>query len=317
MTGKGRVKVYYSIKDFVMNESRKIKKVFKSKQTIEGAGVHLKRAFGFSEVPLFDPFLLLDDFRSTNQNHYIKGFPWHPHRGIETITYLLQGTVEHGDSMGNNGSIDAGDVQWMTAGNGIIHQEMPKGDAHGVMGGFQLWANLPAAEKMMSPRYRDIKSTQIPIITLDNGIQVKIISGTVNGVRGPVKDILIDPEYIDVTVPANTVFNHPTKKGHTVFAYVIEGQGYFCKENKSFTHETEEENVDMQAEPIANDGTLVLFENGNTVHIRTEGDQLRFLLISGKPIGEPIAWQGPIVMNSQEELRLAFEEYRQGTFLKH
>jgi redox-sensitive bicupin YhaK (pirin superfamily) len=318
MTGKGGVKVYYSIKDFVMNESRKIKKVFKSKQTIEGAGVHLKRAFGFSEVPLFDPFLLLDDFRSTNQNHYIKGFPWHPHRGIETITYLLQGTVEHGDSMGNNGSIDAGDVQWMTAGNGIIHQEMPKGDAHGVMGGFQLWANLPAAEKMMSPRYRDIKSTQIPIITLDNGIQVKIISGTVNGVRGPVKDILIDPEYIDVTVPANTVFNHPTKKGHTVFAYVIEGQGYFCKENKSFTHETEGENyVDIQADPIANDGTLILFENGNTVHIRTEHDQLRFLLISGKPIGEPIAWQGPIVMNSQEELRLAFEEYRQGTFLKH
>ena len=318
MTGKGRVKVYYSIKDFVMNESRKIKKVFKSKQTVEGAGVHLKRALGFNEVPLFDPFLLLDDFRSTNQNHYIKGFPWHPHRGIETITYLLQGTVEHGDSMGNNGSIDAGDVQWMTAGNGIIHQEMPKGDAHGVMGGFQLWANLPAAEKMMSPRYRDIKSTQIPIITLDNGIQVKIISGTVNGVRGPVKDILIDPEYIDVTVPANTVFNHPTKKGHTVFAYVIEGQGYFCKENKSLTYETEGENyVDIQADPIANDGTLILFENGNTVHIRTEDDQLRFLLISGKPIGEPIAWQGPIVMNSQEELRLAFEEYRQGTFLKH
>ena len=318
MTGKGGVKVYYPIKDFVMNESRKIKKVFKSKQTVEGAGVHLKRAFGFSEVPLFDPFLLLDDFRSTNQNHYIKGFPWHPHRGIETITYLLQGTVEHGDSMGNNGAIDSGDVQWMTAGSGIIHQEMPKGDAHGVMGGFQLWANLPAAEKMMSPRYRDIKSSQIPIITLDNGIQVKIISGTVNNVRGPVKDIMIDPEYIDVTVPANTTFNHPTKTGHTVFAYVIEGQGYFCKEREPFTYETEWKNyVDLQTDPIANDGTLVLFENGNTVHIETEDDQIRFLLISGKPIGEPIAWHGPIVMNSQEELRLAFEEYSQGTFLKH
>jgi redox-sensitive bicupin YhaK (pirin superfamily) len=301
-----------------MNESRKIKKVFKSKQTVEGAGVHLKRAFGFSEAPLFDPFLLLDDFRSTNRNHYIKGFPWHPHRGIETITYLLQGNVVHGDSLGNNGVIDSGDVQWMTAGSGIIHQEMPKGDTHGAMGGFQLWANLPAAEKMMSPRYRDIKSGQIPEITLDNGVLVKIICGSVNNVRGPVKDIMIDPEYLDITVPAKTVFNHSTKTGHTVFAYVIEGQGYFCKEKEPFTYETEGQNYfDMQTDPIANDGTLVLFENGNSVHIETEDDQIRFLLISGKPIGEPIAWQGPIVMNSQEELRLAFEEYRQGTFLKH
>ena len=206
-----------------MNEPRRIKKVFKSKQTVEGAGVHLKRALGFSEMPLFDPFLLLDDFRSNNPDHYIKGFPWHPHRGIETITYILNGKVEHGDSLRNKGTIDSGDVQWMTAGSGIIHQEMPKGDVHGIMEGFQLWANLPAAEKMMSPRYRDIKSDQIPIVTLDNGTQIKIICGTINNVQGPVRDIVIDPEYIDVTVPANTTYEHPTKAGHIVFAYVIEG----------------------------------------------------------------------------------------------
>ena len=301
-----------------MNEPRRIKKVFKSKQTVEGAGVHLKRALGFSEVPLFDPFLLLDDFRSNNPAHYTKGFPWHPHRGIETITYILQGKVEHGDSLGNKGIIDSGDIQWMTAGSGIIHQEMPKGDTHGVMEGFQLWANLPASEKMRAPRYRDIKSNQIPVITLNNGTRIKIICGTINNVHGPVRDIIIDPEYIDVTVPANTTYEHPTKVGHTVLAYVIEGQGYFCKEKQPFTHETAGENYfDMQTDPIANNGTLILFEDGNKVYIETEDDQIRFLLISGKPIGEPIAWYGPIVMNSQEELRIAFEEYRMGTFLKH
>ena len=301
-----------------MNEPRKIKKVFKSKKAVEGAGVHLKRALGFNEVPLFDPFLLLDDFRSNNHDHYIKGFPWHPHRGIETITYILQGKVEHGDSLGNKGIINSGDVQWMTAGSGIIHQEMPKGDAHGVMEGFQLWANLPAAEKMMPPRYRDVKSNQIPVTTLDNGTEIKIICGTINNVLGPVKDIVIDPEYIDVTVPANTEYEHPTKMGHTVFAYVIEGQGHFCKENKPFEHQIEGENYfDMQTDPIADNGTLILFEDGKTIHIETEESQIRFLLISGKPIGEPIAWSGPIVMNTQDELRLAFDEYRQGTFLKH
>ncbi|MEN8233154.1 MAG: pirin family protein, partial [Thermodesulfobacteriota bacterium] len=281
-----------------MNEPRRIKKVFKSKQTVEGAGVHLKRALGFSEVPLFDPFLLLDDFRSNNPVHYTKGFPWHPHRGIETITYVLQGKVEHGDSLGNKGIIDSGDIQWMTAGSGIIHQEMPKGDTHGVMEGFQLWANLPASEKMRSPRYRDIKSNQIPVITLNNGTKIKIICGTINNVHGPVKDIIIDPEYIDVTVPANTTYEHPTKMGHTVLAYVIEGQGYFCKEKKPFEHQIEGENYfDMQTDPIADNGTLILFEDGKTIHIETEEGQIRFLLISGKPIGEPIAWYGPIVMN--------------------
>lgn len=301
-----------------MNAARKIKKIFRSKQTIEGAGVHLKRAFGSSEVGQFDPFLLLDDFRSENPNHYNKGFPWHPHRGIETITYILQGKVEHGDSLGNKGVIDAGDVQWMTAGSGIIHQEMPKGDASGRMEGFQLWANLPAAEKMMSPRYRDVKSNDIPVITLENDVQIKIICGTVNKIHGPVQDIMIDPEYLDITVPAHTVYEHPVKPGHTVFAYVIAGQGYFCKEKKPFIYEAEGENsFDMETDPLASNGTLILFEDGRSVHIETGDASIRFLLISGKPLNEPIAWHGPIVMNNQAELQLAFDEYRAGTFLKN
>ncbi len=301
-----------------MNAARKIKKIFRSKQTIEGAGVHLKRAFGSSEVGQFDPFLLLDDFRSGNPNHYNKGFPWHPHRGIETITYILQGKVEHGDSLGNKGVIDAGDVQWMTAGSGIIHQEMPKGDASGRMEGFQLWANLPAAEKMMLPRYRDVKSNDIPVITLENDVQIKIICGTVNKIHGPVQDIMIDPEYLDITVPAHTVYEHPVKPGHTVFAYVIAGQGYFCKEKKPFIYEAEGKNsFDMETDPLASNGTLILFEDGRSVHIETGDPSIRFLLISGKPLNEPIAWHGPIVMNNQAELQLAFDEYRAGTFLKN
>jgi redox-sensitive bicupin YhaK (pirin superfamily) len=301
-----------------MNTARRIKKVFRSKQTLEGAGVHLKRAFGFSEIGQFDPFLLLDDFRSGNPDHYRKGFPWHPHRGIETITYILQGRVEHGDSLGNKGVIDSGDVQWMTAGSGIIHQEMPQGDAGGRMEGFQLWANLPAKQKMMDPRYRDVKSNNIPMITLENDVLIKIICGTVNNVRGPVLDIMIDPEYLDITIPAHTAYEHPTKIGHTVFAYVIGGQGYFCQDRKPFVHETEGENYfDMETGPLASNGTLVLFADGNTVHIETEDDAIRLLLISGKPLGEKVAWYGPIVMNTQEELQLAFDEYRKGTFLKH
>jgi redox-sensitive bicupin YhaK (pirin superfamily) len=214
-----------------MTKTREIQKVFKSKSVMEGAGVHLHRALGFSEVPMFDPFLLLDDFRSDTPEHYLKGFPWHPHRGIETITYVLTGDVEHGDSMGNKGDITSGDVQWMTAGSGIIHQEMPKGDSNGVMEGFQLWANLPASQKMMDPRYRDVKSEQIPRVTLKNGVEVRIICGQVGDTVGPVRDIVIEPEYLDVTVPANTTYIHPTKPGHTVFAYVIDGRGYFCPEN--------------------------------------------------------------------------------------
>lgn len=285
---------------------------------MEGAGVHLKRAFGFSEVPLFDPFLLMDDFRSGNPKHYSRGFPWHPHRGIETITYLLQGRVEHGDSLGNSGVITPGDVQWMTAGSGIIHQEMPQGDDSGRMEGFQLWANLPAKQKMMDPRYRDVTTADIPVVALDNGVKIKVICGTVNKVQGPVRDIMIDPEYLDITVPAHTVYEHPTKAGHTAFAYVIAGQGYFCKEKKPFTFESEGENYfDMETDPVASNTTLVLFEDGDSVYIETRDEPIRFLLISGKPLGEPVAWHGPIVMNTQEELRIAFEEYREGTFLKH
>jgi len=297
---------------------RKIRKVLNSKPTIEGAGVHLKRGFGFSEVPLFDPFLLLDDFRSDNPDHYKKGFPWHPHRGIETITYVLQGDVEHGDSIGNKGIISSGDVQWMTAGSGIIHQEMPKGDENGKMYGFQLWANLPSRDKMMDPRYRDVANKQIPEVKLPNDTIVKIIAGEVSGIKGPVQDIVIDPEYFDVTVPANSEFRHPTKQGHTVFAYIIEGQGDFCREKNPFTYEVERTTYfDIQRDPFAGNGTIVLFDDGDEIMVFTEEQKVRFLLISGKPIGEPVAWHGPIVMNTQEELRVAFEEHKQGIFIKY
>jgi redox-sensitive bicupin YhaK (pirin superfamily) len=286
---------------FTMKQPRKVRKIFKSRPTLEGAGVHLKRAFGNSEVPLFDPFLMLDDFRSDNPEQYRAGFPWHPHRGIETITYVLTGDVEHGDSMGNKGVISSGDTQWMTAGSGIIHQEMPRGDHEGRMEGFQLWANLPRSHKMMDPRYQDIKSSQVPIVTLENGATIKVICGRVGTHEGPVKGIVIDPEYLDVTVPAQGAFTHPTKKGHTVFAYVIEGKGHF----------------DAQKDASFANGTLCLFDDGDHVEITAGQEPMRFLLISGKPIGEPVAWYGPIVMNTDEELETAFEEYREGTFIKH
>jgi redox-sensitive bicupin YhaK (pirin superfamily) len=301
-----------------MEKSRRIRKVIKSKPTIEGAGVHLKRAFGFSEVPALDPFLLLDDFRSSNPQHYLPGFPWHPHRGIETITYVLRGNVAHGDSMGNEGVIGSGDVQWMTAGSGIIHQEMPKGDASGHMGGFQLWANLPASDKMMDPRYRDVKSSQIPEISTGNGVTIRIICGAVAGTPGPVRDIVTDPEYLDVTVPAGVEFIHPTKRGHTVFAYVIEGRGRFCSEKNPFAYDVEGANYfDIQRDPVVTGENLVLFDDGERVVVSTKDEPVRFLLLSGKPIGEPVAWYGPIVMNTREELQTAFEEYSSGTFVKH
>jgi quercetin 2,3-dioxygenase len=301
-----------------MPATRKIRKVLKGKPTIEGAGVHLKRIFGFSEVPLFDPFLLLDDFRSDHPAHYVKGFPWHPHRGIETITYVLKGEVEHGDSLGNKGIIGSGDVQWMTAGSGIIHQEMPQGDGNGKMYGFQLWANLPSREKMMDPRYRDVADEQIPELKLPNDTIIKIISGKVSGMKGPVQDIVTDPEYLDVTVPAHAEFRHPTKRGHTVFAYIIGGQGYFCREKDPFMYEMEGISYfDIQRDPFVGNGTVVLFDDGDEVMVLTEEHTVRFLLISGKPIDEPVAWHGPIVMNTHDELRIAFEEYDQGTFIKH
>ena len=283
-----------------MKDTRKIRKIFKSQPTIEGAGVHLRRAFGFDEVPLFDPFLMLDDFRGDKPEQYVKGFPWHPHRGIETITYMLHGEVEHGDSLGNKGVIHPGDVQWMTAGGGIIHQEMPRGDAGGRMGGFQLWANLPAAQKMMAPRYRDVKAAQIPVVALKNGVQVRVVCGDVAGVKGPVQDIVIDPQYLDVSVPSASEFIQDIQRGHTAFAYVFEGNGQFD---------------DHQSKPVASEH-LILFSDADRVKVNTGEKPVRFLLISGKPIGEPVAWRGPIVMNTQAELKVAFEEYRNGTFIK-
>jgi redox-sensitive bicupin YhaK (pirin superfamily) len=281
--------------------TRTIKRVLSSVQTMEGAGVHLRRAFGSPEAPLFDPFLLFDDFRSDTPEHYRKGFPWHPHRGIETITYVLKGDVEHGDSLGNKGDISSGDVQWMTAGSGIIHQEMPKGDGEGMMEGFQLWANLPASNKMMHPRYRDINADQVPVVTLDNGATIKVICGRIGDVCGPVKDVVIEPEYYDVQLPPNTTFSHPTKEKHTVFAYVHDGNGHF-----------DEESVELLG-----NHSLVLYDQGEQVCVSAGSGGLSFLLIAGKPLGEPIAWRGPIVMNSQEELTLAFDEYKAGTFTKH
>ncbi len=272
----------------------------KSKPTIEGAGVHLKRAFGSTEVPLFDPFLLLDDFRATDPRLFLKGFPWHPHRGIETITYTIEGTVEHGDSMGNGGVIHAGDVQWMTAGSGVIHQEMPKGNEQGHLGGFQLWANLPASHKMMGPRYRDVRREQIPEVSVGAGVTVRIICGEVDGTKGPVRDIVIDPEYLDVSIPSGSEFVHRTKPGHTVFAYIIGGKGH----------------VPAGKTLHLTNGDIILFGDGEQVSITAEDDPVRFLLVSGKPIGEPIAWYGPIVMNTDDELRIAFDEYRDGTFIK-
>jgi redox-sensitive bicupin YhaK (pirin superfamily) len=301
-----------------MSKLRRIEKILKSKPTIEGAGVHLKRAFGFYQVPSLDPFLLLDDFHSDHPPYYLKGFPWHPHRGIETITYILNGKVEHGDSMGNEGIIQPGDVQWMTAGSGIIHQEMPKGQKDGLMWGFQLWANLPASHKMMDPRYRDVKNSQIPEVSLTKGVKVRIICGQVNGVKGPVQDIVTDPEYLDVTVPSQSAFNYPTRKGHTVFAYVIDGEGYFDEGRNSYAYEVEGANYfDFKRECLMTPENLIIYDDGDEVLISTNQTQVRFLLISGKPIKEPVAWYGPIVMNTQEELRVAFEEYQNGTFIKH
>lgn len=297
---------------------RAIKKIWKSEPTVEGAGVHLKRVFGFHELPLLDPFLLLDDFRSENPADYKAGFPWHPHRGMETITYVLDGDVEHGDSMGNKGDISAGDVQWMTAGSGIIHQEMPKGNYKGEMLGFQLWANLPAHSKMMDPRYRGIKKNEIPLITTDDGAAIRIICGSVNGIQGPVQDIVTHPEYLDITLAAGKSFFHSVKENHTVFAYVIDGEAYFDPARIPFAHDAVGVNYfDMKPPCACGNRTLVLYETaGTNIVVTTDKHAVRFLLISGKPINEPIAWYGPIVMNTHEELRKAFQEYQDGTFVK-
>lgn len=285
-----------------MNKVREIKSVLKSNPTLEGAGVHLRRAFGFPHLPELDPFLLLDDFRSNNPDDYLAGFPWHPHRGIETITYVLEGRVEHGDNMGNNGTIGPGDVQWMTAGSGIIHQEMPKAGPTGHMGGFQLWANLPASQKMMAPRYRDVKSSEIPLVKRDSGVTIRVICGKVGGIEGPVKGIVTDPEYLDITLPPRTTLLHPVASGYSLFAYLFDGQAMFGPENKP---------------TLVQHGHLVIFEEKGDFSASCGNMGARFLLVSGKPIREPVAWAGPIVMNTQDELKTAFEEYENGTFLKH
>jgi len=301
-----------------MTQVRKIHKTIQSKPTIEGAGVHLHRAFGgANDARIFDPFLLLDDFRNDYPPNYTAGFPWHPHRGIETITYMLRGEVEHRDSMGNQGVITAGDMQWMTAGSGILHQEMPVGDSDGRMYGFQLWANLPHQNKMMDPRYQEVKTKQIPTVTLGNNISVRVICGEVSGVRGPVENIVINPQYLDFIIPAKTRFSFPTPSGHTVFAYVIDGAAAFCDDLDPFAYEREGQNYfDMQPNRWLGNRSLVLFEDGDQILVNTGNELVRFLLISGRPIHEPIAWYGPIVMNTQEELHQAFDELNQGTFIK-
>jgi hypothetical protein len=270
-----------------------------SRPTIEGAGVNLKRALGPGEARTVDPFLLLDDFHSKDPSDYVAGFPWHPHRGIETVTYMIRGVVEHGDSIGNKGVINSGDVQWMTAGSGILHQEMPQ-KYKGMFQGFQLWVNLPASQKMMRPRYRDLRKDQIPSYSPRKGVDIKVIAGRSNGVEGPVKDLVVETEYLDVSLAPGRTLNHRVKKQNTALAYVFEGSARFSPESGS---EIGAENV-------------VVFVEGSEIEIQAGADHARFLLISGRPLKEPIAWGGPIVMNTQAELDLAFEELRTGKFIK-
>ncbi|MCI0630283.1 MAG: pirin family protein [Phycisphaerales bacterium] len=296
---------------------RPVRRLIKSKPTREGAGVHLRRAFGFGDTSEFDPFLLLDDFRNDIPEDYLAGFPWHPHRGIETITYVLAGTVEHGDSMGNRGAIAAGDIQWMTAGRGIIHQEMPKGDATRRMHGFQLWANLPASLKMTEPRYQEVKAVEIPEITDDDGTRARLVCGSFWGKRGPVEGIAADPVYLDVSVPPGKRKSLPVPTTSSAFAYVFAGSGKFCNASGPLEVPTEAVGWADTSPPLeADNRSLVLFDRGDEVTVQAGEEGIRFLLVSGKPLQEPVAWYGPIVMNTQEQLRHAFEELREGTFLK-
>ncbi|HTX55304.1 MAG TPA: pirin family protein [Candidatus Baltobacteraceae bacterium] len=296
---------------------RPVKRLSTSKPTVEGAGVHLRRAFGFGSTSDTDPFLLLDDFRSDVPEEYLKGFPWHPHRGIETVTYVLAGTVEHGDSLGHRGAIGAGDVQWMTAGRGIIHQEMPKGDPAGRMHGFQLWANLPAALKMTPPRYQEVKAAEIPVVTDDDGTEVRIVCGEFWGKRGPVDGIAANPVYLDVTLPPGRNKTLPVETTHQAFAYVFAGAGKFCNASGPLEVPTEPVGwLDTTPPAAAENRSLILFDRGDEVQVQPGEAGIRFLLVSGTPLQEPVAWYGPIVMNTQAQLRQAFTELRDGTFLK-
>jgi redox-sensitive bicupin YhaK (pirin superfamily) len=285
---------------------------------MEGAGVELYRAFGFHNPTEHDPFLLFDDFRNDDPAKFTKGFPWHPHRGIETITYVLSGSVDHGDSLGNTGSLGAGDIQWMTAGSGIMHQEMPKGNAQGQMHGFQLWANLPKDLKMTDPRYQDVKSTEIPLIIDDDGTRVKVIIGTFWGKSGPVDGIAADPQYLDIYVPPGVKKTFPVDTYRKAFAYVFEGAGAFdyASRPRGVLTEKEVAGAEVNIRDLSGNRTLVNFDTGDSVTVQAGEEGVRFLLISGKPIEEPVAWHGPIVMNTRAELKLAVQELQNGTFIK-
>ena len=297
---------------------RPIKRIIQAKPAIEGAGVRLRRAFGFGDTGDFDPFLLLDDFRNERPDDYLAGFPWHPHRGIETITYVLTGTVSHGDSLGNQGTLGAGDVQWMTAGSGIVHQEMPAGDPQGRMHGFQLWANLPSGLKMTAPRYQDVTSRDIPEVTDDDGTRVRVICGSFWGKSGPVDGIAADPRYLDVWVPAGRRKTLPVDRSRHAFAYVFEGAGTFRDASQPLEVRTERVGSGDRAAPEqTGNRSLVLFDSGDEVTVQAGEAGIRFLLVSGKPIEEPVAWYGPIVMNTEEQLQQAYAELREGTFIKH
>jgi redox-sensitive bicupin YhaK (pirin superfamily) len=296
---------------------RPAKEIRQSIPTMEGAGVQLRRAFGFGNTSEFDPFLLLDDFRNDNPEAYLAGFPWHPHRGIETITYVLAGTVEHGDSLGNRGRMGAGDVQWMTAGRGILHQEMPKGDQQGRMHGFQLWSNLPSSLKMTAPRYQDITAAEIPEVTDDDGTRVRVVVGEFWGKKGPVDGVAADPRYLDVSVPPGQRKRLAIDRTLNAFAYVFAGSGTFRDASQPRGVLTEEVGVDAppRVEETGN-RSLVLFDRGDEIAVQAGDEGIRFLLVSGKPLEEPVAWRGPIVMNTQEQLQQAYSELRAGTFIK-
>ncbi len=299
---------------------RPVKRVIESRPAIEGAGVKLRRAFGFGDTDDYDPFLLLDDFRNDRPADYLAGFPWHPHRGIETITYVLAGSVSHGDSLGNAGSLGAGDVQWMTAGSGILHQEMPQGDTAGRMHGFQLWANLPAALKMTRPRYQDVAARDIPEVVDDDGTRVRVVCGEFWGKRGPVDGVAAEPRYLDVSVPPGRRKVLAVETSRHAFAYVFEGSGSFRDASPPAAVKTDAVGERVAAAPAARDETgnrtLVLFDRGDEVVVQAGEAGIRFLLVSGKPIEEPVAWYGPIVMNTEEQLRQAYAELQAGTFIR-
>lgn len=310
---------------------RPVKGMFHTKPYVEGAGVKLQRAFGFGDTTEFDPFLLFDDFRNENPDDYRAGFPWHPHRGIETITYVLAGQVEHGDSLGNRGNLGAGDVQWMTAGSGILHQEMPQGDAHGRMHGFQLWANLPSSLKMTAPRYQDVLSKDIPEVVDDDGVRVRVICGDFWGKTGPIDGVAAEPRYLDVSVPPGTRKRLAVDTSRHAFAYVFAGSGTFRDASEPRGVQTDDvgSGIDVGsgfsriADPSAakpdNDAknrSLVLFDSGDEVVVQAGDEGIRFLLVSGKPLEEPVAWYGPIVMNTKAQLQQAIAELRDGTFIK-